>query len=171
MGKLGYRAATASRSAERRRCNHSGVRRPGWRRGNNRRSGGVLTKPTGEQRRRAQFADHQFLDFVRAGKQHLQPGRIVGGGNAENHSVVRPHHVDFVTRLGPQVARPPRSPKGRGPGRQRATRSPRASRRSRPRTIRPPRCDPRRLARGCHLILAGTASGSALPDHPTHAAT
>ena len=72
-----YRDATASRSAARLRCGHSGVRLPGRRRGSSSARAAFSRNLRGEERRRAELPDDQLLDLVRVGQEQLDVRRLV----------------------------------------------------------------------------------------------
>ena len=93
---MGYFDATASRSAARWRCCHSGVRGPSTRQ--QQRPRRALAEAGGEQRRLRQRRHHQLVDVVGVDDEIGQRQLVGGLGQAQHDAVVGVHrlHRDVV---------------------------------------------------------------------------
>ena len=113
IGNVAYWLATDSSWAERCRCCHSGVRRPGWRRGSSSARAAHSRNRDANSAEDAELGRHQLLDLVRVEHGDAARRRIVGVGHPDHDAVVGVHglHVHAAVAL----AQPGRD--GQRPGR------------------------------------------------------
>ena len=94
IGKVPYRAATASRCADRCRCCQSGERRPGWRRGSSSARAAHSRNRDANSADAAQLGGDQRLQLVRVELGDAGRRRLVGVGHAQHDPVVGVQRLD-----------------------------------------------------------------------------
>ena len=120
IGNEPKRAATASRSAARLRCCHSGARAPGRRRGQQQRPRGRLAEPRREQRGRPRAGAPPGAR-PRRGRARAAPGRAARRSRASAPRSRRRLHIISTSRPRSSRSAPsPPSPTARGRGRRTA---------------------------------------------------
>ena len=159
IGNVGYRAATARRSAAFWRCCHSGVRRSGRRRGRSRARAARLAEAAGEQRRPRQGRHDEVVDLVGIDGELLERELVDGLGQAQHDAVVAPEQLDLEPPALGQPGLQRHRPRRVHLGAERREHARPASRRSRRGSARRRWCGRRARRRWPRPARRGTAGG------------